>query len=604
MDDENGMGAWLKDWRFQLSVIFAFALIVRLLPGWLYAVWGNDFGTYYGLTEEMLHNPKIFPDYDGWGSGYNYFPILFYISAGASWITGMDPLWLMPRLIPLIGSLTVVVMFFIGKELFDNERIGLLAALILAANPMHVYQLSHAAPLTVGHLFFCLSLYLFISNEGKAHKLVLLGVFSALMIMSHHLTALFYIMSIIGIVFYKNMWSTEWRTGFRREFSIIVCTSAGAFAYWALIAKPVFDTFIPDAAGMPGWSVFALFYVAVGALVCVIVARRRFMPGLDKIRQNVGGARKVCTFLCIKCVTCGLKKKWVFLLAVACSIVFTVIFSLVNLPGGGFRFQIVSVVLLLPLFVFLGIAFTAIRTLKGTDGGSGVLGWFGFLCASLIITTALWIEGVPPFRHLEYIAYPLSLMCAVGVWELARNIKDSKIEFPFGMKGLGAVVIVLALVGGAGAYAVQNTTSQHTEIIGNETVELMKWMQQNIPESVNISSDHRLCTLLWAYGFDNVSYDDTYEMWFAENWSEEECTDDLSGNSQNTLRIEYVLIDNIMVERGVQSRIVETPRTMDGRAYEKFKEQPFELVHTVRGKQYWGEIYSVNWTYMARSTLE
>jgi hypothetical protein len=582
-DNNQRKRSLLTDWRVLLLLIFIFGLAIRAYPGMANAAWGNDFGTYYGLTEKVMDDPALFPEYDGWGSGYNYFPVLFHVSAGAAWLTDTDAFWLMPRLIPLIGSLTIFVTFFIGKELFKSEKIGLLAALMLAANPMHAYQISHAAPLVMGHLFFSLSIYLFLVNDGKLHRIGLLAVCSLLMIMSHHLTTFFFLLSVLGIIFYKNMWSNEWRPGFQRELVLALAISASAFAYWALVAKPVFDAFIPDIAGIPAWGVFAAFYLGLAAMLGLIIARRRYMPTM-------------------KCAAFGMKRSHVLAGTLAGSIAFTLVFSFINLPDSNFSFQPVSALILIPFFLLLALGFTAIRELKGSDEGGEVLGWFIFLAASTVITMVLWIEGIPSFRHFEYIAYPLSLMAAVGVHGLYLDVKGGKLKFPMGARGMAAAIIALALVLGGSTYLVADTTSGHTEVIGEEALDLMEWMQQNIPEGTNISSDHRLSTMLWAYGFGNLTYDDAYEMWFADNWTEDECLADLNGTSDNLLRIEYVLIDSVMVEDGVQSGMIENPRTMEGGGYEKFESRPFEMVHEVRGGAHWAELYFVNWTYVSANT--
>ena len=580
MERDRETGWWLRDWRVLLLLIFLFGLALRAWPGWANAAWGNDFGTYYGLTESVLDEPKLFPDYDGWGSGYNYFPVLFHVSAGAAWLTHSDAFWLMPRLIPVIGSLTIIVAFFIAKELFKDEGLGLLAALMLAANPMHAYQLSHASPLVMGHLFFSLSIYFFLVNRGRLHFIGLLALSSLLMIMSHHLTTFFFLLSALGIMFYKNVRRSEWCPEFRREVVILTAISASAFAYWGIVARPVFDTFIPDTAGIPAWGVFAAFYLGVAAMFGVIVLRRKHIP----VSERPG---------------LGLSRGLVMTLTLGLSLAFTLTFSFVKISGTGFSFQPLSALALLPFFILLALGMAAVSSLKCTDGGPAILGWFLFLATSMVITFVLWVEGIPPFRHFEYLAYPLSIMAAQGLHTLYLDVRDGKLAFPMGTRGVAASMVALALLLGGSAYMVADTTSGHTEVIGQEALDVMEWMQHNLPENANISSDHRLCTMLWAHGFDNLSYDDTYDMWFADNWTDAGCLADLNGTTENTLRIEYVLIDDVMVEGGVQSRMVENPRTMEGAGYDKFRSQPFEeVLRCRRGGQHWAELYRVNWTFI------
>ena len=66
-----------------LIAIIALSIIVRSIPGWIHPGWGNDFGIYYGLTKQFAENPQWFQPYDGWGDSYQYFPMLYLITADA-----------------------------------------------------------------------------------------------------------------------------------------------------------------------------------------------------------------------------------------------------------------------------------------------------------------------------------------------------------------------------------------------------------------------------------------------------------------------------------------------------------------------------------------
>ncbi|MCK4996341.1 MAG: phospholipid carrier-dependent glycosyltransferase, partial [Thermoplasmatales archaeon] len=152
----------LKNWVFWLILITVLAIIIRSIPSWLHAAWGCDFGIYYGITKSVAQSGVLFPPYTGWGSSYNEFPLLYLINAFASWITGIDVLTIMPKLTPIFGGLSVLVFYFLAYELTKNKKIAMLSTLFFAVLPFHVYQTSHASPLTIGHFFMVLSLYLFL----------------------------------------------------------------------------------------------------------------------------------------------------------------------------------------------------------------------------------------------------------------------------------------------------------------------------------------------------------------------------------------------------------------------------------------------------------
>ncbi len=136
---------------------------------------------------------------------YNYFPVLYIFSALGHWITGVDLLWLMPKIAPIFGGLTVFIFYFIVYDLTKRRDLALLSSLFLAVIPFHVYQTSHAAPLTMGHFFMMLSCYLFMKYMDQKKYLIPLLISTVFLIMSHHLTTYFFLITIFFIVVIKSI---------------------------------------------------------------------------------------------------------------------------------------------------------------------------------------------------------------------------------------------------------------------------------------------------------------------------------------------------------------------------------------------------------------
>jgi len=104
----------LKNWVFWLFVITGFAIIIRSIPAWTNAAWGCDFGIYYGQALKFVESGgSWYNPYSGWGSSYNYFPVLYAITGFVHWITGIEVIVLIPKLIPIFGGLTVFIFYFI-----------------------------------------------------------------------------------------------------------------------------------------------------------------------------------------------------------------------------------------------------------------------------------------------------------------------------------------------------------------------------------------------------------------------------------------------------------------------------------------------------------
>jgi 4-amino-4-deoxy-L-arabinose transferase-like glycosyltransferase len=149
----------VHNWIFWLILITGLAIFIRSIPGWIYTAWGCDYGIYFGITKNIADTGLIFPPYRGWGSSYNEFPLAFLINVFAHWVLGVDLAVLMPRLLPIFGGLSVFIFYFFTYELINDKKIALLATLFFAFLPFHVYQTSHASPLTIAHFFMILSMY-------------------------------------------------------------------------------------------------------------------------------------------------------------------------------------------------------------------------------------------------------------------------------------------------------------------------------------------------------------------------------------------------------------------------------------------------------------
>jgi hypothetical protein len=156
-------------WFLPLILVTAVAILLRALPSLINAAWGVDFGIYYGLTNSFVETKSLINPYNGWGSSYQYFPVLYAITGSIHFITGIDTIQLLPKIAPIFGGLTIPLLYFIVYELFKDRNIALISSALLSTATFHVYQTSHAAPLTIGHFFMMISIYFFINSLKNLH---------------------------------------------------------------------------------------------------------------------------------------------------------------------------------------------------------------------------------------------------------------------------------------------------------------------------------------------------------------------------------------------------------------------------------------------------
>ena len=565
-----------------LIIISICAIIIRSIPGWLYPAWGSDYGIYFGITQDFLDHPQLFQPYSGWGTSYVYFPVLYVMTALMQGLTGLPLDVVMPRMAPVFGGLTIPILYLTVRDLFNNRKVALLSAAFLAANPFQIYETSHAAPLTVGHFFMALSILFFVKYRKDRFWTGPLYVSTVLLIGSHHLTTYFYLLFLIAVILYRNLREKEWTPHFREDLFYFFTTVTLTFSYWILIATPVFRADFESALHMDPWVIIGIFYILTGAIFVAIPYLRSWPRFRALVKWKLSWPTP---------------KEDVFKVAViaGCCCAFTLFFSFHHIYGTGFIFLPSSTLFLLPIFITLGIAAAGYRYLDRFPERAFIKAWFLAISASFVFAVVTHNTAIYSFRHLEYMAYPLSVMAAVGVWEMRRYLKKENLRQLLTVS-IGSLLVISAVT----AYGVQSSTMGFEESISNEAMGAANWMKGNVSTNQTVASDHRLSQILWAKGF-RVTSDDAYVMWFTDNWTN--AYDELNSTGKNYGRIGFVFIDDIMKDKGIQSGNNETPRPMTNESYEKFSRPPFDLLYRSESEsgQKWAEVYSVNWSYIEKN---
>jgi len=629
-----------KNLYFWLFIVTGIAILIRSLPAWANAAWGCDFGIYYGITKSVAQSGSIFPTYSGWGSSYNYFPVLYSINAFASWITGIDILTIMPKLTPIFGGLTVLVFYFVANQLIDNKKIALLSTIFFCFMPFHVYQTSHASPLTMGHFFIMVSLYFFIRFRQNKKYFFPLLISTILLIMSHHLSTYFYLISLIGIVFVENVSVKKWTKTLKKDIFYIVATSLLIFSYWAFIATPVYESFMSSisigATNIGAIFVIMLFYLGIACLFGLVKLIRKFNDYFESFREDIENSDKKSIIRLIWLLYPFLKKKWPskrsrifnFLLVLIVLLGAMLFFTTTEVPWVGFSFNELSIIYSLPLIVALAFGAAGFRYTWYIKNGLFIRGWTLTIALSFVIMLLANNTLIYPHRHVEYAMAPLAILIVYGIGGifsdpfykgLLSRLKDkkdifvrqafNKIKITQKNRIIQLTVILILIVSLASTtYAVHKSLDASDERITSENINAIKWITENLDKNVSIiASDHRLARMAESEGF-NTTKDETYEIWEAEEL--DEYIDELYGIEKNHSKITHIIIDDIMKNDVVHVHFGSikymTNETWTA-AYDKFQLQPFNLIYRNESIDinpetlepiHWTEIYEVNWTYL------
>jgi len=170
----------------------------------------NDGGFFYRMTEDLVNNNFLLPKftlYNHSGIPFAYPPLAFYLVGITHRISGVALLSLFKYFPLVISCLTIPIYYFLTERFFDKKIYRLLAVYLFATLPRSFewFVMGGGVTRSIGFFFAILSIYFIWEafQENKiSSKLIWVSLFSALTILSHPVTSLFLLFSVIVIFIY------------------------------------------------------------------------------------------------------------------------------------------------------------------------------------------------------------------------------------------------------------------------------------------------------------------------------------------------------------------------------------------------------------------
>ena len=407
------------------------------------------------------------------------------------------------------------------------------------------------------------------------------------MILSHHFTTYFYIISISFILF--SILSENLKD--KKDLFLliyVVFTSLVSFSYWAIIAKPVFYNFMENKMFISPYLIITIFYTLLfsGFFLTKLIKRNNIK--FSKI--NYFGESSY------------FKK---FLLFLSILLIISLYGIIAKIPGVYVKITPLAFLYSIPMIFLICLSLTGFSELKKTDGGKIFKAWFYAISLSLIYS--LISSNLYPDRHLEYLIIPLCVPAAILINNiLFANIKQINIKpnlFPF-IKSLSktshvkklifVLISIMCVTNMIAAYPTIDSLKHIDERVTTPCVNIFDWMSGNISNNSVVASDHRLEMLLWANGYD-ITYGKTNNTW-SSNYTIN-CIMELK-----QLNVSYILIDDIM-RNSVVNVGVGNYYYLTNNSYEKFSKMPFELIYRNASininniELHWIELYKIDYNY-------
>ncbi|MHA2407311.1 MAG: STT3 domain-containing protein [Candidatus Ranarchaeia archaeon] len=257
-----------------LGTIVVVAFVLRLSPLWLTQVLLKEFDPYshyrsmlYILDNGILdwfswHDAQVWYPwgrnmYEGSYPGVPLTAALLYLLFQAIGlpVTPLFVAWIFPA---IMGTLAVIVMYFLGKEV-ANKKVGMLSSLFLAFSPGYIQRTvaGFFDTESVGVLMILLTLYFFFKsyNDGSFLSGILAGC--TLGYLAASWGAYIYIFDFIALLALIVVVLGRYNSRFYKAY-----TSTMGIAYLFAVATPrVGATFVTSFTGLPGIGMFVLLSV-------------------------------------------------------------------------------------------------------------------------------------------------------------------------------------------------------------------------------------------------------------------------------------------------------------------------------------------------------
>jgi uncharacterized membrane protein len=174
-----------------LAGIFLIGLILRLYEISRKPLWLDEASTYYLTTQPDLMSVIS-------AASADHHAPLHFITIWCVRLFGSSEFFLRAPS-AIAGALTVLVIFFIAKEIW-NEHAGLIAAALLAVSPYHILYSQEARMYGMAVLFVSLAVYMFLrsARTGRLSDWLLFGGTCALAFYTHFYTAFAIVALVAG----------------------------------------------------------------------------------------------------------------------------------------------------------------------------------------------------------------------------------------------------------------------------------------------------------------------------------------------------------------------------------------------------------------------
>jgi hypothetical protein len=521
-------------WLFALLLATVFLVLEPLAT---YALFGSDSGEYYAITLAIAHSGHLPVDYLGWGNAYPDFPGIFLLSAETAGASGQSVLAALTIVVPVVAALSVLPLFLLFRRIFPSDTVAIIGAGLVSVAFPRIFSIAHPAPLAVGDFLVVGALWMFVEGRRDPRWYVPLTLSAAALIVTHHLSSYFFILSALGSLVIlelarPGLWSARFPA---RELVFGAGFLLTLLAYWTFAAPGFLPTASLGALASTG-ATFGLFAAAALLLVLgagLLVRWRRHRPWPTARVRFPSDRSTARDFALLLGGTFG----GILLLTV------------VPIPGTSQETTAAAVLFFAPFLAIIPFAAGTRRLLSATRLGPWSLTWLVAVGGSAAVALATSDPVISASRHAEYLVIPLGLIVAVGLGRLVARAGDR-----FGRPALAAGGLAIALLIGANAaiaYPPPADFGGFQEGLTPGDAALWGWAGPALPAATVLASDHRLSSMLFGFDGFRATWDTTPALFTGSSWPAAAAELNSSRAPHEFATIDAVAVDGTMRGTGV-----------------------------------------------------
>jgi hypothetical protein len=562
------------------------AMLMRLAPVLEFSLWGSDWGENFRLLDKLVadgHHPE---QSLGWGRAYVDFPGLFDLAGAVALITGLDVSTTMLLVLPCVTAISCLLVATIVLRMGGGPGAALISAGVLALIFPEVFTNSHPVPGPLGSVLMLGVMAVFIigdtwrREEGvdAPRPMVLYGLlllFIFVLAVTHHLSHFFLILVLSMAYVLRNALVVGSEPD-RDLWGLWSVTAALALAtvYWLVVAETFREEVMVDLAGVSGYVMMGLAWVAFAIMVVVarsLRRRRRDAPGVPFWGVGLLGP-SVAVY---------------FLIAVTVAL----LVAAFGFPGTGIEPGADMVVYTLPTIGAFALLVGSTDVVLRRQGGHIAVAWVVALTASFLVVVLVQNRILVPYRHIPYIVEAAAVLIGFGALHLFVMFRPRATSGRSRSRYLTPVSLVaVVLVAGLAvtAYPPKTVMGGFQEGTTESELGATLWLDRGLPfpgaevedlSSGTVASDHRLSSMAFGLGGTMATWDTAGPVLHGHLDDERfwDAMDDIDTPNGDRPVTAVVLADDLRT--GAALSQFDSARPIDDEAWEKFSGPPFICIY-------------------------